>query len=69
MSDVITALIIAPTIVLIDDIDKFKIFKALLYPHIINNGNTIIIGTSINKAGNEVCFFTGEYESFSVNSY
>ena len=48
VKDVITALIIVPTLVLIDDRDRFNKFKASLYIHMISKGNIIITG-AINK--------------------
>ena len=59
MREVITALIIVPTIVLTFDIDNPRILSASLYPHIIKSGNITIIGEINKKSWYWVCFFAG----------
>jgi hypothetical protein len=59
VNEVITALIIVPTIVLTEVSDTFNKFKASLYPHIIKNGTIIIIGTMIKRIEYRARFWTG----------
>ena len=49
VKEVITAQIIVPIMVLTEDSDKLKSFKASLYPHIINIGNMTITGIKNKK--------------------
>ena len=52
VKEVITALIIVPTIVFIDVNDKCNNFNASLYPNIIIKGKIMITGIKNTKAEN-----------------